>query len=310
MVQNQYDYMSLMKASATQTHTFLYDGWNLIRERVEFDGAVSTNQYVWGLDLSGTLQGAGGVGGLLAMLSPDSGLLTPAYDANGNITDLVDTNGAVVAHYEYDGFGNAIARSGAQADANPFRFSSKYWDGETGLYYYGYRFYSPDMGRWICRDPVGEEGGLNLCSFALNGPLDRFDPLGLITFSGCKPDQEKKIKDAFDSYCKKIKDDEAEFKKCLKCNDKLVDKLKKDCDGAKLQVVCEPDGGDCTDTCGYSHPWTDTIHVCQDAFDDPGCGPLGCTLFHEITHSHGGWTEKWSCNVEKCLNCPPSGSCP
>ena len=137
-----YDYMSrrvkktakryTMPMSTWTMRTFDYDGWNLIRERVEFDGAVSTNQYVWGLDLSQTLQGAGGVGGLLAILSPDSCLLAPAYDANGNITDLVDTNGSVVAHYEYDPYGNTIAQSGDQADANPFRFSSKYWD-EKGV---------------------------------------------------------------------------------------------------------------------------------------------------------------------------------
>ena len=132
VVQNQYDYMSrrVMKATATQTNTFLYDGWNLVREDLGA-AAPSSRSYVWGLDLSQSLQGAGGVGGLLAMLSPDSCLLTPAYDANGNITDLVDTNGAVVAHYEYDPYGNIIAQSGDQTGANPFRFSSKYWDGET-----------------------------------------------------------------------------------------------------------------------------------------------------------------------------------
>lgn len=179
VVQNQYDYMSrrIMKATATQTNTFLYDGWNLIRESI---GAATptSRSYVWGLDLSGTLQGAGGVGGLLAMLSPDSCLLTPAYDANGNITDLVDTNGAVVAHYEYDPYGNIIAQSGDQAGANPFRFSSKYWDGETEFYYYGYRFYSPELGRWLRPDPIGEIGGLNLFGFVGNCPVCSVDYLG------------------------------------------------------------------------------------------------------------------------------------
>ena len=182
VVQNQYDYMSrrIMKSTATQTNTFLYDSWNLIQERVEFDGAVSTNQYVWGLDLSGSLQGAGGVGGLLTILSPDSCLLTPAYDANGNVTDLVDTNGAVVAHYEYDPYGNTIAHSADQTDANPFRFSSKYWDGETGFYDYGYRFYSSALGRWLSRDPIGELGGYNFYLAFNNNPISGYDALGLI----------------------------------------------------------------------------------------------------------------------------------
>ena len=186
VVQNQYDYMSrrIMKATATQTNTFLYDGWNLIHEEMEA-ATPASRSYVWGLDLSETLQGAGGVGGLLAMLSPDSCLLTPAYDANGNITDLVDTNGATVAHYEYDPYGNTIAKSGDQADANPFRFSSKYWDGETGFYYYGYRYFSSQMGRWINVDPIGERGGPNRYAYIRNNPPNKMDYLGMM--AGSRP---------------------------------------------------------------------------------------------------------------------------
>jgi len=195
----EYDYMSrrvkktakryTMPMSTWTMRTFYYDGWNLVRERVEFDGAVSTNQYVWGLDLSGTLQGAGGVGGLLCWIEGRDGSPSrpffPSCDANGNIIDLVDTNGAVVAHYEYDPYGNTVAQSGDQADANPFRFSSKYWDGETGFYYYGHRFYSPELGRWLSRDPIGERGWINLYEFVENTPLNRFDILGQLTSCEC-----------------------------------------------------------------------------------------------------------------------------
>ena len=130
-----------MKATATQTNTFIYDAWNMVQESTVSGLQSHVSHFVWGLDLSGTLQGAGGVGGLLCWIEGRDGSPSrpffPSYDANGNITDLVDTNGAVVAHYEYDPYGNTISQSGAQADANPFRFSSKYWDGETGFYYYG-----------------------------------------------------------------------------------------------------------------------------------------------------------------------------
>ncbi len=192
-----------MKATATQTNTFLYDGWNLIREDI---GAAtpSSRSYVWGLDLSGTLQGAGGVGGLLMVVkgraNPPGEPLFPSCDANGNITDLVDTNGSVVAHYEYDPYANTVAQSGDQADANPFRFSSKYWDGETGFYYYGFRFYSPTLGRFINRDPLGDETFFRAFAhgkdrrekrsarqaslepaycFARNNAVDHYDSLGL-----------------------------------------------------------------------------------------------------------------------------------
>lgn len=156
-----------------------YDGWNLIRERVEVGDAAETNRYVWGLDLSETLQGAGGVGGLLMQSRSDAESPWFYYcDANGNVTDLVDTNGAVVAHYEYDPYGNTIVQSGVQTEANPFRFSSKYWDGGTRFYYYGLRYYAPGLGRWLSRDRLGERAGRNLYGFVGNRPIQAVDPFG------------------------------------------------------------------------------------------------------------------------------------
>ena len=106
---------------------FLYDGWNLVEERYA-DGTVKKS-YVWGLDLSGSLQGAGGIGGLVYATD---GLVSHhyLYDANGNVGQLVDAGtGAVVAHYEYDPFGRQTYASGAVENA--FRFSSKYDEPET-----------------------------------------------------------------------------------------------------------------------------------------------------------------------------------
>ncbi|NCC62482.1 MAG: hypothetical protein EOM12_16450, partial [Verrucomicrobiae bacterium] len=82
------------------------------------------------------------------------------YDANGNVTDLVDTNGSSVAHYEYGPFGQKTTESGTLSASNPFQLSSKYLDAETELYYYGYRFYRPKLGRWINRDPLGDKSFL------------------------------------------------------------------------------------------------------------------------------------------------------
>lgn len=65
------------------------------------------------------------------------------------------------------------------AAGNPFRFSTKYQDEETGLLYYGYRYYDPNRGRWLSRDPIGESGGWNLFSLSENSPPDKIDPLGL-----------------------------------------------------------------------------------------------------------------------------------
>lgn len=68
---------------------------------------------------------------------------------------------------------------GPYAKANPFRFATKFTDEETGLSYYGYRFYSPSLGRFINQDPIGEDGGLNLHGFAENDPMNGGDVLGL-----------------------------------------------------------------------------------------------------------------------------------
>ena len=58
----------------------------------------------------------------------------------------------------------------------------KYFDMETGLYYYGYRFYSPALMRWLTRDPIEERGGLNLYAFCGNDAVGRFDRLGQAHF--------------------------------------------------------------------------------------------------------------------------------
>jgi RHS repeat-associated protein len=65
------------------------------------------------------------------------------------------------------------------ANANPFRFSTKYTDNETGLLYYGYRYYQPQTGRWLSRDPIEEQGGANLYGFVFNNPIHLVDSLGL-----------------------------------------------------------------------------------------------------------------------------------
>ena len=163
-----------------ETRKYIWDNWNIASEIVINDSAGTTNinYFTWGLDLSGSLQGAGGVGGLLAVIADDGSAFFPAYDANGNITEYVDANGDTVAHYEYDAFGNRVTQSGDLADSFRFRFSTKYHDDETGLDVYQLRQYIPQLARWASRDPIGEEGGVCLFGFVNNSPIRYVDVLG------------------------------------------------------------------------------------------------------------------------------------
>ena len=141
---------------------YVYDGMRVIQER---DGSnVPTCAYTRGNDLSVSLEGAGGIGGLLARSRYFAGSPTSPYlyfsDGNGNITYMLATNQTMAASYRYDPFGNIISKSGSQADVNVYRFSSKEVHVNSGMYYYGFRFYDPNLQRWINRDPLSDIAGL------------------------------------------------------------------------------------------------------------------------------------------------------
>jgi RHS repeat-associated protein len=157
---------------------FVYDGWNLLTEINATNSAV-LRSYMWGLDVSSSPQGAGGVGGLLTMWDSSGSVATNcfySYDGNGNVRGLVGTSdGKLAVEYEYGSFGEPIKAVGSAAK-NVFTFSTKYCDSETGWRYYGFRYLSD--GKWLSRDPIGERGGPNLCQFAYNDPINNVDRLG------------------------------------------------------------------------------------------------------------------------------------
>jgi RHS repeat-associated protein len=166
---------------SSETH-YIYDGSRVAQER---DGSNNpTVSYTRGADLSGSLEGAGGIGGLLARssgYSSSTGNWSTHYffhaDGNGNITYLVDSSRNLAASYRYDPFGNTISSSGTVAAANVYRFSSKEIHASSGTYYYLYRFYDPNLQRWINRDPLGE-AGINLYRLGKNDPPNGIDADG------------------------------------------------------------------------------------------------------------------------------------
>jgi RHS repeat-associated protein len=132
----------------------------------------------------GTMDGAGGVGGLAWVTlhtasGPASGTHFVCYDGNGNIVSLVSaTTGDVTARYEYGPFGEPIRITGPASSLNPFRFSTKRTENNTDLVLYENRAYSPSLGRFSNSDPIGELGGLNLYGFVGNNPIGRVDTDG------------------------------------------------------------------------------------------------------------------------------------
>ena len=155
---------------------YIYDGNRVIQERVQNNQVLVT--YTRGLDQSGSLEGAGGIGGLLGR-TDSNGSAFYHTDGGGNVTALVNASQQVVARYLYDSFGSLIGSSGPLAEANLYRFSSKEYQTTSGLYYYGLRYYEPNLQRWLNRDPIGEDGGINLYGFVGNNPISLIDPYGL-----------------------------------------------------------------------------------------------------------------------------------
>lgn len=172
--------------SVTKQRRYLYDHWNLVAEfNVDPNTSALTlyRTYTWGLDVAGSLDAAGGVGALLQITDAASGRsYYPTYDGNGNVASLVNADtGALAAVYEYSPYGEAIRTdvSDSTIADQPFRFSTKAFDSETGLVYYGERYYNPANGRFLGRDPAEEQGGLNLYGFVRNDPVNRWDYLGM-----------------------------------------------------------------------------------------------------------------------------------
>ena len=171
------------KVAADGTHRYFYDGWLLVYEHiVRPNNTTNEIEYVWGKDVSGTRDGAAGIGGLLYQ-KRDGAIYVPWYDAYGNVLGYRDAQGNVGASYTYDAFGNIINQSGTMANTFSFRFSTKYFDVDCGLYYYGYRHYKPQLMCWLTEDPIGEEGGVNLYGFCKNNAGSNYDRDGRAYFA-------------------------------------------------------------------------------------------------------------------------------
>ena len=155
------------------------------------DGSAKSWRFMRGPDASGTLEGAGGARGVLAVLKDASSWKAVAADTLGNVLALAGVNGDFTRR-TFDPWGNPLTRDAAGSlrastlserradyDALPLAWASQEVDPDTGLTHYHFREYSPSLGGWLTRDPIGLAGGyLNLRSYLGNRPADHLDQWG------------------------------------------------------------------------------------------------------------------------------------
>ena len=167
-----YEYDALGRRVSTTsiegTTRHVYDeGWQVIAD-LDANGDVVAS-YVWG----------DGVDRLLAVKVGGASYY-PLTDIQGTVWGYVDSQNNVVARWQYDAWGNVVDESvTVPVLANiRYRFQCREWSAVTGLVNFRMRWYDPETGRWLSKDPIGLSGGLNLYAFCGESPLNRLDPMG------------------------------------------------------------------------------------------------------------------------------------
>ncbi|GAC1669002.1 MAG: hypothetical protein NVS9B4_25040 [Candidatus Acidiferrum sp.] len=175
------------QGTSTTTSNYLYDGDNLVEE-VDPLGTMVT-RYAQGLNIDEPL----------AMLQAG---VTSYYHADGlgSITSMTDATGAVANTYSYDAFGNTTATGTL---VNPFQYTGREFDAETGLYYYRARYYNSNAGRFLSEDPTGFRAGANFYPYVSGNPLIFNDPTGLDNRTERCKQLKKKIQDIDDEIAKR-----------------------------------------------------------------------------------------------------------
>jgi RHS repeat-associated protein len=252
---------------------FVYDGWNLIAELDTDNSALRT--YTWGLDVSGDMQGAGGVGGLLWLNDTADGTHLACYDGNGNMRALVKANdSSLITRYEYGPFGELAPNDAtSMSSANPFRFSTKYQDNETGLIYFGYRYYQADVGAWLGRDPLPARRDLNLYGLTRNSPANAVDYLGLDSLSTCQA-LAMAANNGRATGNKTIDDLVKQIAATITCN--FIISCKSKCVDSKCASTTT------TDSDGTPLGTSSKISICFDGKTD---AEIASTIAHELQHA-------------------------
>jgi RHS repeat-associated protein len=165
------------------TTTFKYDPFG---RRIQKSGPLGTTNYLY--DGKKLVEEVDQAGNVLARYAQGKRLdeplaelrqTTTSYyeqDGLGSVTSLSNSAGAVAETYAYDSYGKATASTGTLV--NPFQYTGREFDSETGVYYYRARYFDPSAGRFLSQDPIRYGGGVNFYAYTRNNPVARIDPFG------------------------------------------------------------------------------------------------------------------------------------
>ena len=158
----------LTKTTPNETLYFLYHDQNEI-------GAANSAKVLTQFRVL-SHQGQGAERGSTVAIELNGRPYAPIHDLSGNVIALLDQHGTLIETYRYTAFGEELNESSL---GNPWRYASKRTDEESSLVYFGRRYYSPRLGRWITQDPLGYDAGPNLYAYVSNNPLTHIDAYGL-----------------------------------------------------------------------------------------------------------------------------------
>src|SRR5712691_4632004 len=159
----------IYKSSSSGTSIYAYDADNLVEETNSSEAVVARYEDTQNIDEP------------LAMLRSGA---TNFYHADGlgSVTSLSNSAGALAQTYTFDSFGKQTGSSGSLV--NPFQYTARESDTETGLYYYRARYYDATGGRFASEDPLRFKTGVNFYSYVKNNPINLSDPTGQAASGG------------------------------------------------------------------------------------------------------------------------------
>jgi len=168
----QYTYDALGRRMGKEvngvTKQFRYDGEDLIMEMNSNDSITAS--YTFGPGIDNPL-----------MMNRNDKNYYYVKDGLGSVTALTDSTSNIVKEYKYSVFGKIVEETGNNTLYNPFTYTAREFDKESGLYYYRYRYYNAEIGRFLSEDPIGiNSGDANCYRYVWNNSTNFIDPYGMV----------------------------------------------------------------------------------------------------------------------------------